>query len=192
MAIAGDGTIYAGVHEGRTTTTKEPLGGHVHAVRPDGVLRWKYDAGATGVGPPVIGRDATHYFGLEDGCLCALGGAETAVEQTSRSRPTTDYALSQNVPNPFNSITTIALSMPEAGEVQLAVYNLSGQRIATLVRGTLAPGTYTITWDGRDDAGGGASQVAPTCTVYGVAGRLRRGSCRGDPDQIDPPHRRAR
>ena len=43
--------------------------------------------------------------------------------------------------------------MPQRGHVILAIYNLVGQRVATLVDGPHQAGTYTVRWDGRDDDG---------------------------------------
>lgn len=63
------------------------------------------------------------------------------------------FALSQNFPNPFNSDTMIHFSLPEAGAVELSVYNLAGQQVATLVKGLRQVGNYVINWDGRDDRG---------------------------------------
>ena len=45
------------------------------------------------------------------------------------------------------------LSGPVREEVKLSVYNLAGQRVATLVDGPREAGTYTVRWDGRDDGG---------------------------------------
>ena len=53
-------------------------------------------------------------------------------------------------PNPFNLSTTIKFSLPEQGEVTLSVYNLLGQRVATLFEGTPEAGEHTITWDATD------------------------------------------
>ncbi len=61
--------------------------------------------------------------------------------------------LDQNMPNPFNAQTRISYSLKQAGEVALAVYNLQGQRVRTLVSTRLAAGSYSAIWDGRDDAG---------------------------------------
>jgi hypothetical protein len=74
------------------------------------------------------------------------------VEYRTDSEPE-DFALEQNFPNPFNSETLIRLALPASGEVELAVYNLVGQKMATLVRGTRQAGAYTVHWDGTDDQG---------------------------------------
>ncbi len=63
--------------------------------------------------------------------------------------------LGQNYPNPFNPGTGITFQLP-AGEEQrvtLAVYNLLGQKIRSLVDANLEPGTHQVYWDGRDDRG---------------------------------------
>lgn len=61
--------------------------------------------------------------------------------------------LEQNAPNPFNAQTRISYQIKQAGEVTLAIYNLQGQRVRTLVSSQLVPGSYSAIWDGRDDAG---------------------------------------
>ena len=61
-----------------------------------------------------------------------------------------------NYPNPFNSNTVIRFAVPQAGEVELAIYNLAGQRLVGLVAEALQAGVYTVHWDGRD-AGGRAA-----------------------------------
>ena len=61
--------------------------------------------------------------------------------------------LAQNYPNPFNSETVIEYVLPQSGEIQLIVYDVTGQRVATLASGPRQAGTYALRWDGRDDAG---------------------------------------
>lgn len=56
-----------------------------------------------------------------------------------------EFGLSQNVPNPFNSQTTIAYQVPEASKVKLMVCNAAGQVIQALVDAHKAAGTYTAT-----------------------------------------------
>ena len=65
----------------------------------------------------------------------------------------TEYALSQNFPNPFNPTTTISYSIPEKSEVKLTIYNLTGKRITDLVQGQVNTGIYSLNWDGTNDTG---------------------------------------
>lgn len=61
------------------------------------------------------------------------------------------FTLSPNYPNPFNRDTLIRFSLPRGGRVELAIYNLAGQRVATLVDGQRGAGTHVTRWDGTDD-----------------------------------------
>lgn len=63
------------------------------------------------------------------------------------------YKLSQNYPNPFNPTTNISFSLEQTEKVQLVVFNLLGQKIATLANQVFGAGEHTIEWNGRDDAG---------------------------------------
>lgn len=53
----------------------------------------------------------------------------------------------------LNPETTIRFDLPSSGEAELSLFNLTGQRVATLIRGFREMGSYTLRWDGTDDAG---------------------------------------
>jgi flagellar hook assembly protein FlgD len=61
--------------------------------------------------------------------------------------------LYQNVPNPFNPTTQIRYYLPERSRVRLAVYDVKGRRVATLVDGVKSAGYHNQVWAGRDDNG---------------------------------------
>ncbi len=59
-------------------------------------------------------------------------------------------------PNPFNPSTTIAFALGEGMRVQLAVYDMAGKCVRSLVAGeSVGAGRHEVVWDGRDDAGRG-------------------------------------
>ncbi|MBN1448005.1 MAG: choice-of-anchor I family protein [Bacteroidetes bacterium] len=69
--------------------------------------------------------------------------------------------LHQNHPNPFNPSTVIRFTLPEAGAVTLAVHDLLGRHVATLVDGAMAEGTHSVRWNGSN-----ANGIAVPSGVY--------------------------
>ena len=63
------------------------------------------------------------------------------------------FSLGQNYPNPFNPSTIIPFQLPVSTHVRLEIFNLLGQRVATLVDGDRTAGSHTAHWDGRNAAG---------------------------------------
>ncbi|NQS97919.1 MAG: agmatine deiminase family protein [candidate division Zixibacteria bacterium] len=64
------------------------------------------------------------------------------------------YALFQNHPNPFNSMTTISFGLPQASRVKLIVYDLEGRMAGELVDGMTDAGIHEVTWDASNLASG--------------------------------------
>ena len=62
-------------------------------------------------------------------------------------------SLNGNYPNPFNPETNISFGMKSAGNVEILVYNLLGQKVKTLLKEFKAAGNHNIVWNGKDDNG---------------------------------------
>jgi len=60
------------------------------------------------------------------------------------------FNVSNAYPNPFNPATKINIDIPEAGILNVGVYNLKGQLISTLLNETVYPGTHSVVWDGSN------------------------------------------
>jgi photosystem II stability/assembly factor-like uncharacterized protein len=73
------------------------------------------------------------------------------------------YSLGQNYPNPFNPNTTIEFSIPKRTYVTLLVYNLLGEKIATLASQEFRAGSHRVGWNAK----GVASGVYLYCLVAG-------------------------
>ena len=80
-------------------------------------------------------------------------GEPTLISQSSRRTPEA-FKLLQNYPNPFNPATTISYQLPVTSYTQLSIYNVLGQKIATLVNENQAAGSYQVTWDASGFAAG--------------------------------------
>ncbi len=93
-----------------------------------------------------------------DGALPDLGAFETetavAVPAAAAAVPLT--ASLSAYPNPFNPAAVIRYSVPVAGRVRLAVYDMLGRRVEILVDEVKAPGTYEVRFDARLPGGQGS------------------------------------
>jgi len=64
-----------------------------------------------------------------------------------------DFALSENFPNPFNTMTTIKYDLPEESFVELMIFDILGREVKTVMNGIESIGFKSIVWDGKDDDG---------------------------------------
>ena len=118
----------------------------------DRVASFTYNPGWTGMQPIVFtATDPDGEYGMDgatftveiNGVLSSRGDAIP-----------TEYSLDQNYPNPFNAETTISFAVPAAGNVSLALYDISGRQVSELYSGSLNQGVYDITVDLNNFASG--------------------------------------
>jgi len=95
---------------------------------------------ATGDGEPVNNWESNFLTG--DWSVTDPNAPQVSVELLPM-----EYSLDQNYPNPFNPATTIRFGLPEAQHVKLEIYNLSGQKVATLMDGQRAAGYHEVSFD---------------------------------------------
>ncbi len=80
------------------------------------------------------------------------GNATTEIQNDKNNE--VDFVLYPNYPNPFNPNTTIAFNLDKKENVSLIMYNILGQKIATLINSeTKSAGHHFINWNGTDDNG---------------------------------------
>ena len=129
-----------------------------HGQRPEGYALYVFD------------RDQQRALAVEGGTFevmmtsaypvrrlsVVVGTAAFADEHREGDVPT-GFALEGNYPNPFNPETVIRYRLDQPGAVDLAIYNVLGQRVRTLVATEQQSGRYEVVWDGLDDAGRSAA-----------------------------------
>ena len=142
-----------------------------------------YAVGAlAGAGVPV--NDSDHDFAGTNGRLvfqvgnnCVPRNQHVAVQSfwvntgtaeidSDESLIPKEFALYDNYPNPFNPTTQIAVDLPEAAATEITVWNIMGQRVATLYSGDLRAGHHTVNFNGRDYNG---KQLTSGMYLYRVA-----------------------
>jgi hypothetical protein len=106
-------------------------------------LEWTVEAAA---GENTLLADAPFSIDI------TLQGEPTSTEPISNLPQ--DFNLKQNYPNPFNPTTSIEFSVPEASDVSLEVFNMQGQRVATLVNGSMSAGTHRASFDAANLSSG--------------------------------------
>ena len=92
-------------------------------------------------------------FYLDDIRLVPENLVPTAVAEQRQNTTPERFGLDQNFPNPFNSGTVIRFALPTSDQVEIALYNLAGQKVLSLVEGSRQAGSYTLFWDGLDAGG---------------------------------------
>jgi flagellar hook assembly protein FlgD len=109
-----------------------------------------------------------HTYGYVLGVI-KMNGTEVQSQLVQVVAKRFELTLSQNHPNPFNPATTISFTLPEKARVHLAIYDVAGRLVATLVDGSLDEGLHTAKWEGRNNNG---SQVSSGVYFYRlVAGK---------------------
>ena len=124
---------------------------------------WKLDDAVQGTNATqtiVFSQLGDHVVGvwvsdgeLADSMFWDVTVVASGVDPIQGTMPTV-YALESPHPNPFNPITTLALSLPQAGIVQLWVYDVRGQVVARLANGWMSAGNYHLGFDASGLAGG--------------------------------------
>jgi len=106
------------------------------------------------IGQPVAGTSSGDGFIINSGFWQMTGILlATSAEQIDPEVPG-EFSLEQNYPNPFNPATVIEFALPMAGDVELTVYNILGQRVATLVNDHKQAGHHKVTFDAGNLASG--------------------------------------
>ena len=103
----------------------------------------------------LLGGSTEAAFDLSEGYVASSGSEVRAVAQLNSAHlMPRQFALHANFPNPFNPSTSIEYALPEAAEVELAIYDVLGQKVQTLVAHQFqGAGYYRLTWDGSDANG---------------------------------------
>ncbi len=94
------------------------------------IAGWTYSFGAGGSDVYLIRLDS-----------------ETGIGDKDNEPMLREFALIRNFPNPFNASTSIRYGLPEQSDVRIEIYNLLGQRVATIYDGLQDAGEHSITWD---------------------------------------------
>lgn len=81
--------------------------------------------------------------------IYTLSGVETVEGAPAASRAKVERVF----PNPFNPSTTIEFSVPKNGPASIAVYDIQGRKVATVLKDTMAAGVYRVRWNGKSDDG---------------------------------------
>ena len=85
---------------------------------------------------------------LGDGCDIVSN-----VDLPDETQVPTVFRVDQNVPNPFNPLTKIRFNLPYDGYTEVAIFDIKGRRVSTLVSDHLKADRHEVEWAGRDDRG---------------------------------------
>lgn len=133
----------------------DSLGNEVwHKTLGDSSSDWGYSAIYASDGNIYFMGDSWSYgHGSVDIYLVKLQGDMTDAYDYAITNPKS-FQLLQNFPNPFNAATQIPFNLPGKSDVLIEIYNVLGQKVATLFEGRAEAGYRTITWDADSNPSG--------------------------------------
>jgi len=79
--------------------------------------------------------------------------APTQTSVKNRNSDILDFQLEQNYPNPFNLETKLFFQLTATKQVNLAIYDVLGKKVRTLVNSEMTSGSHQVIWDGKDELG---------------------------------------
>ncbi len=100
----------------------------------------------------VVGNTKTEVPGDLDIWLARFGTV-TSISESDSPIPS-EYSLNQIYPNPFNSMTTISVGLPETSDLKLMVFNINGQRVSTVADRSYSAGTHSFTFNADEMSSG--------------------------------------
>jgi photosystem II stability/assembly factor-like uncharacterized protein len=98
--------------------------------------------------------DSAHGFGIGPYGIIVKYVYQGPTNLAESEHSISNFCLQQNYPNPFNPSTTIKYSIPEDGFVKLAVYNMLGEEVATIVSNVQKAGRYEVNFKASGLASG--------------------------------------
>ena len=85
--------------------------------------------------------------------FCLRFTYESSVSAAGEDELPRELVATGNFPNPFNPMTTIKFALPSEGRVDVAVYDVAGRKVATVLSEVLSAGFQEVKWQGKDDTG---------------------------------------
>ncbi len=125
-------------HMGKQFTLRDTMGGDRFSLNMEQASSVRVDSGSALAGAAEIVTEG-FVVGIED----RLAGTQQPEQ----------YRLAQNYPNPFNPSTKIRYALPESVPVRLAVYDIRGRQVRTLINARQTAGQHAVTWDGKNMEG---------------------------------------
>ncbi|MEJ2052794.1 MAG: cellulase family glycosylhydrolase [Calditrichaceae bacterium] len=115
-----------------------------------GLIPFYWDNGYTGnYGLGIFNRSSGSqaYPKLIAAIMRAVDTTMAGINRRNINSGPAKFALMQNFPNPFNPVTVISWQLSVSSHVNLSIYNMCGQKVATLISKKQSPGSYQIEWD---------------------------------------------
>ena len=164
VRVSNDGTNWTTIWQNSSTLEESSWTQQVYDIsaiaddRPTVYLRWTM--GTTDGSWRYCG------WNIDD---IEIWGVRPSESDVPEDEVVSGLALSPNHPNPFTPPTSVRFTVPQRTAVILAVYDVAGRLVRTLVDGEVEPGEHAVTWDGRYASGAEAASGVYFCKLSAMS-----------------------